>query len=497
MSQPSSQFLKFHNWLLTHLPQPSENTIRLLLLGEADPALKKLLAEQACVLDTQVLDDFIKDPVTSPTYDVLLLLNCLINFADISPVFEQAKACLKSDGRLLLVEIVADINHPEPHFSQQTTAEIEHYFAASGFFCRHHLSYPLTVKKQMHCGEYQECWDLRPDIFKVRNYRPGDEYPILDAFQEIFSTQRSKAHWLWKFAQNPFGPPMASLVWKGHHLLAQYAAYPVPFWMQGDSFLTQQVGDIFIDPQYRGIGRGQTSLLGRAFRHYTRVYCEGQIPFFYSFLTGTHLRFGKLFLNYQCVTYVQEWHLPAATIPRLKQAEDRWNWLHGYKITETETVEAWADEVFVQARNAYGSLIARNQQYLTWRYQNHPDQQYHFFVISLHGKALGWWICRVENQILFLGDALFVPGEQALFAARLGLIKAFTRMQKKYGAIQLVVGWFGNNPQWWVEILKNLKFTAQPQSQGLELCVSPFSQEPELKVLQENHYYTQGDSDLF
>ncbi len=468
-------------------------------------------------------------------FDVIWVLESLQDYNELAPVFHQLQAWLTpATGRLLLTEAVSYSVHPHKITQAHDLNDIECYFAAAGFFVRQHenlsaqtqctyrhlatdsdadiLQTAELAAQRLHWQtEWEwsekgrlgyELWLLESSHYKVQGYRNGDEHKILETFQAVFGVSRSENHWYWKFARNPFGGPFVSTVWDGDVLTAQYAAYPVPLWRNGhSSVLTQQVGDILTHPHYRGVGHGHTSLLARAYRHFTRTYCEGHIPFFYGFLTHTHLRFGQLFLNYQPITEVQEWQLDAEGISYYATCLTLTERLLGYRVEWTQEVGEWADTLFEQARHEYGWLTVRSSQYLRWRYQQNPDHRYHFAVVYKRNQPLGWWVVRVENEVLQLGDALFIRQANTLKAARIGLSMALQQARQSGWEVQRIHSWFAQNPAWWVDILKALGFCASPQPDGLTLCISPFnspfSAATDIKLLRENWYFTLGDSSLF
>lgn len=475
--------------------------------------------------------------VAEALFDAIWVLESLQDYSELAPVFQQLQAWLKpGSGRLLLTETVSYNAHTHKITQAHDLNDIEFYFAAAGLFVRQHenlsqqtqctyqhlqaeayanteVTLTETLEAQVQRWEVAqewmekgrlgyELWVLEAGAYPVQGYRHGDEHKILETFQTIFNVARSENHWYWKFAHNPFGGPYVSTVWDGETLAAQYAAYPVPLWRSGhSSVLTQQVSDILTHPHYRGIGRGNTSLIARAYRHFTRSYCEGHIPFFYGFLRGSHLRFGQLFLNYQVISQVQEWQMDAEGMSYYATCLSLTDRLLGYRVEWTQEVDEWADTVFEQARKDYGWLTVRSSQYLRWRYQQNPDHPYYFAVVYKRNQPLGWWVTRVENEVLKLGDALFIRQPNTLKVARLGLSRVLHEMRQSGCQIQQIHSWFAQNPAWWVEVLKALGFCSHPQPDGLSLCISPFnspfSAATDIEMLRKNWYFTQGDSSLF
>jgi hypothetical protein len=257
-----------------------------------------------------------------------------------------------------------------------------------------------------------------------------------------------------------------------------------------------QVGDTLTRPEYRGVGKGNTSLLRRAFNHFERQYCEGQIPFGYGFNTGKIQRFGKLFLGYDPVQPVYEWFLQGPALARWQQ-ENAWRWrLAGWSAERCPQAGAWADEVFAQAAPEYGWLTRRDRLYLQWRYDQHPDFRHEYWLLRRWGKPMGWWLVKKgQDGVVWIGDALFCKNSAraAGFALRSGL----RGLQELGAPARQLRGWFSSVPAWWNQALENLGFTRQRQFQNLDLCVKAYAPGLSSRQIGENYYFTHGDSDLF
>src|SRR3954471_19075480 len=127
--------------------------------------------------------------------------------------------------------------------------------------------------------------DIRPaaDRIVVRAYRPGDEEAILDLFARSFHVSRTPEHWRWKYQDDPYGREHITVIFDESQLVGHYAGYPVPFSVYGVDVLAHQIGDTMTDPAIRHVGRGPSSVLGRAARHFYDTFCEGRIGFNYGF----------------------------------------------------------------------------------------------------------------------------------------------------------------------------------------------------------------------
>jgi SAM-dependent methyltransferase len=469
-------------------------------------------------------------------YDVILFQESLQYFPNLGPVFEKAGWLLAPGGRMLLCDEVSYSADIRDHSAVHVAADIEQALGAAGFHvCRHHRIGPQvqktcsdllalfrTKRRELietfgngstgeidhyvrgwerqqdwyRSGQFgYEVWDARNDGLVVRPFKAGDEGAILEMFREVFQVDRSLDHWSWEFLENPFGGPQVITVWDGNTLVSNYAACPSPFWMDDHMILVNQGVDTMTLPSHRGVGRGPTSLLARAVRLFYRLHCEGKVGFYYGFNTGRIQKFGRMFLDYSVVAQVTEWRLADEPLETLA-ARGRWkDWLCGYSASEATEVSGWADAFFASVRARYGRLIARNSQYLTWRYLNHPTFDYVLVVVRQGGRVVGWWLVKVEGEAMIIGDALFVP--EAIRAPVVGLSAVLRILKGRETTIREIRGWFSEHPPWWANRLKQLGFKPHREPNNLSLCMNTFLEPMEPQAVADRMYFTNGDSDLF
>ena len=125
-----------------------------------------------------------------------------------------------------------------------------------------------------------------PGGLMIRAYLDGDERAILGLFHRYFPhAPRSLEHFRWKFRENPFGNERISLAFAGAQLVGHYAGYAVPFRLfdgeglnRGRDLIANQIGDTMTDQSVRHIGRGPTSVLGRAALHFYSISAKAAWP---------------------------------------------------------------------------------------------------------------------------------------------------------------------------------------------------------------------------
>jgi hypothetical protein len=244
-------------------------------------------------------------------------------------------------------------------------------------------------------------------------------------------------------------------------------------------------------PEYRHVGRGPTSLLGRTARHFYARFCEGRVAFNYGFNTGNIQRFSVLFMRARRVESVP-FHVrdprPAPPPPTRQLAA----WLRGVRMRRIERFDQRFDELFVRAAPHYGVLVARDARYLNWRYVDCPDVRYFAYALERRGWLAGWIVLRHKGETVQWVDALFDPAGGRDLNFLLGSALAAPEHQGR----QRVEAWLTPRPVWWATAVAGLGFAARPEPNDLALMVVPFLQETAEADLRARFYYTLGDSDL-
>lgn len=342
-----------------------------------------------------------------------------------------------------------------------------------------------------------EIFVARKDSFTVVPYSAGDEEKILPTFNEVFGVNRTPAHWLWKFLDNPYGSHKISEVFSGEgNLVAHYAGYPVPFYCDVDGaperFLALQIGDTMTRPEVRRIGRGKTSLLARTAQHFYAKYCEGVVPFTYGFNTGTIKKLGERFLGYQYIDPVP-YRIKNVKTSSLRPESLFERIFSGYSVKFVDSFGEAFDSLFEESAPTYNFLIKRESRYLVWRYRDCPDRAYMIVTVRMRGKLVGWSVFLRKDSRLIWGDALFDRKHPMAVEC---LLRRVLNNRLCEG-IETVEGWFSSNPFWWNQILDRLGFELATEPSNLFPCFFLLTDAGWIEKLQNSFYYTMGDSDLF
>ncbi len=387
------------------------------------------------------------------------------------PALWRARRALASDGRLLL-RAAGDEQDDEA-----VVRGLVRRLSEAGFVVTRELG------REALPGGRGPLVAARPDDFVVRAFEDGDEAAIARLFTRCFHAERSAENWRWKYHENPWGNRLISLAFSPQgELVAHYAGYPMPFWLDGRSFLALHMGDTMTDPRFRDVGRGTSALLARTVRHFFAVYRQGPMDFFYGFNTGPIQRFCRWFIGGSQATPV--------AYRRLELRSDVGRSVRGYRVERvTSTSPAW-NRFFRRVAPCYRFLGKRDARYVDWRYLGSPDGEYVVLAARRFRRLVGWSVFRRREERLLWGDALFHPRH----AGAAGAVLAAARELPELRGAEAVAGWFPERPAFLAAELRRLGFVRQREPEGLGFIYLPDTEtDPPL----DDFYYTMGDGDLF
>lgn len=98
--------------------------------------------------------------------------------------------------------------------------------------------------------------------------------------------------------------------------------------------------------------------------------------------------------------------------PMLKFTHKRLSGVKNNKIDirREKLFDRWADDLWLKCRNQHKIWIARDYQYLSWRYNMRPESQYNIFAAWINNEIAGYIITtsqkRIEGNVSFILDVL-------------------------------------------------------------------------------------------
>lgn len=264
--------------------------------------------------------------------------------------------------------------------------------------------------------------------WSLHRFEPGDEREIVDLFNRVFGQHRTLEHWNWKFKDNPYGGPFATLARSRStaELVGTYIVIPFPLNVKGERRLGCQTVDLVTRPDFQRQGIFRTTAID-GYRQYRSAGIDLVIAF--PNPDGD---------SYHGFTHTLGWHrilsphdfvlrlglerklgrrLAVPLLPRLLDRAYRWSRrvtavasgrsperLLGGKVELdiAERVPDGYDELWMTVRCREVLSLWKDARYLRWRYQEHPDHRFDFLSLSMAGELLGVAVALRRDGIVTL-----------------------------------------------------------------------------------------------
>lgn len=315
--------------------------------------------------------------------------------------------------------------------------------------------------------------------FIVRAFRNGDEFQILELFQQVFGKEKTLKHWIWEFKLNPYGTQIM-LGFHFNKLVAQCAAIPVMLYAEGKLLKGAQLVDCMSHPRYRAIAVRKKGIFAITVQSFFDEFTgKGKDAYLFGFPSYRHYRLGKLLLGYRKVRPISEIVIQPDENgkPLLKE-------LHKKEMEQFENlIEKFAEE----DAGLLKFCLFKSWRYVKWRYLENPVNQYRFLALKPNKgrKPKAFCVVKEEEDAVLVMDIFNL---KLLPEVLKGLRKHFKKPLKM---------WI---PQ------------EHPLTKALDTIPHKI-REPEVKAVpvgrsfdeeslnwdwaNENFFYTMGDSDLF
>jgi hypothetical protein len=231
----------------------------------------------------------------------------------------------------------------------------------------------------------------------VREYRPGDEVAILDAFNRVFPLidptfhARSMAEWHWRTLENPAGWRLWIAQTSSGEVVAQQAGLPIRMLHRGEPVVWNQIVDSFADPRY-GRGLKRPGLFVQVAQPFCDTYGgpPPQDQIMYGMPVRRAYRIGQKFLGYQLV---RDQHRLRADARQLQGRA-----APGVVLEECARFPADSDAFFERARQPHRAIAVRDRAFLDWRFATRPDTRYRIAL------------ARSDSARTLLGYAVYARG---------------------------------------------------------------------------------------
>lgn len=237
----------------------------------------------------------------------------------------------------------------------------------------------------------------------VRDVRPSDEASVLALHQRVFGPGATASWFAWKYGTGPHqGHSEAVGVWHQGDLIAHCAGIPRTLWRSGTPTRGLQIGDVMVDPSWRGILTRRGPFFHASQRLYTsRLGPAGKRPFQlgFGFPNERHMRLAvKSHLAWDGGRlHDLRWSTQADTSHTRLGWGWRWEALTRADAGLLESVDrAW---LAMREEGATRTLGQRDSDYVRWRYLDRPDQPYQLFRLrrAWPSRSVGIAVLKLQR----------------------------------------------------------------------------------------------------
>ena len=320
----------------------------------------------------------------------------------------------------------------------------------------------------------------------IREYQPGDEQAILDAFHEAFGEvdpnleRRSLARWRWQYLANPAGSPVMLAVTDEGAVQAQYAAHAREVTIEGGGGRVRvaHCADSFALRRSRSLGdNGLFVQTARAFAEAFGGVGPGQQRFMWGFPVAAAQRIGEHSLGYTTLR---------TQVMLVLEAGERGP--SAALASTTAMAGPEYDRFFEEESRSERALGVRDAQYLRWRYLEHPELEFTLHEARDASGALEGF--SVGRRARFEGRESWVICDWlARGPARASLLAS--AVQSAQGLPIVVV-----LPPWCEDFLALQELGMRVRPTRLVLVGRSFDRSLALSYWSRRWYYTLGDTDL-
>lgn len=251
---------------------------------------------------------------------------------------------------------------------------------------------------------------------EIRDYKQGDEKYILPLFEQTFGKPMSEKFWKWRFLDNPVNKIMIKLMWDQDLLVGHYAASPVCLLHHNTRILTALSMTTMTHPDYAG--KGIFSKLAEEL--YTSEAEKNQLAAVWGYPnTNSHYAFIKN-LKWNNLESVPTFSLAVQKIK--EKNSNRFRPIDAFSSEHSAAAEKVTEE--------YAIRMERSQEYLTWRYSDHPENTYHIFECQIDDLTY-FVVTKVFSSFEVPGKSevdfveFILPNDEELLASCLSEVRAF------------------------------------------------------------------------
>jgi|FLOH01.1.fsa_nt_gi hypothetical protein len=249
------------------------------------------------------------------------------------------------------------------------------------------------------------------ETIEYLNITREDGKAINDLYNKVFQQNRSLEHYMWKYWDNPAGPPTGSLARERAtgNCVATGIAQRRRGWVNGHDTYGALMCESATDPDLRGGGR-----LWREVMNGFAVVSADVDGIYWGYggqSTEEAIKIGERWFGYRVIVQLVAWEIRLSTKPIFERRVGgfssflaplfdfclRLRWRKhrlGLETREVTCFGAEYDELWERYRDLYTFCFHRGAASLNWRYIENPQWQHRVLEARNQGKLVGYMVWR-------------------------------------------------------------------------------------------------------
>jgi|GEM_PF-6366530 len=344
---------------------------------------------------------------------------------------------------------------------------------------------------------------------EIRHYRQGDEHGIIDLMLKVFGVRMAPDLWKWKFFDSPFGSPVIVVCEMHGRIIGHSAAVPRRLFVNGNSVPAFLGVDSMVDPDHRGAG-----IFIDIQNELSRTLPETAGKFIFSFANAASR---NILAKRGIRKYLGELRSLTRVIKpgRFVINRIRNKFMKGspianlgsdYKLPPFETtlgkgltlenVSRFSGELenlWHSTCSLQNISVDRNDDYLNWRYIDHPKKAYTPAIVKREGETVGFIVLGTLELPFRKGVIMDCHFREDDRGALVKTCEYVTRYFKHTG-LESVSTWTSGSTAM-ASALKSLGFLGRSAEVYLMVRTTERELEPVFNNM-DNWDYSYGDSDI-
>jgi len=266
--------------------------------------------------------------------------------------------------------------------------------------------------------------------WSVRKYQSGDLQQVLALYKTVHGRVRTEDYWKWQYENRPFGVATIWIAATEGQIISHTAYVGSLLRVDGKPVHSAWAGDAMTHPDYRRQGAWEAAVRAGL----EDLKSQG-VPFEYAHIQNLRSYPGAMKVGAVHVGELPElrkicnWRnvlekrtklryagrIVGGMMSRIERDPRIARHLSSVQIERVSSFGSNINECCSRAADIARVIVARDREYLNWRYFQRPGYEYAAYVAERSGEALGYIVLRHVPEELMRGyilDLLALPGEE-------------------------------------------------------------------------------------